>query len=115
MCTIMLGKMNDILLMPDIGNEETTTVNAPEEDIEFIGMHPRAVDFTAKADIKNIAMLKNIISEQNQGREIYNIRPIPFINQVRYDLVDYTKIKYHTPELSLCEYLSTLFVVFVGG
>lgn len=111
----MLGNMDDISLVPDIEHEEPTTDNAPEEDIQFIGMHPRAVDFTAKADIKNIAMLKNIISEQNQGREIYNIRPIPFINQVRYDLVDYTKIKYDTPRLSLCEYLSTLFVVFVGG
>lgn len=87
-----------------------------EQDITFIGIPPSADNFAAKANFKNIAMLEKIISEQNHGREVYNIKPIPFTNEVIYELVDETNKQYHTTrQLSLCEYLSTLFVVFVGG
>ena len=106
--------MDDTLLSPDINNENTLNTGVADEDIEFVSMRTGR-KFTAKANYENTEMLKDIISRENYGKEVSNIIRYPINDEVRYYMVDDLKKEYHTPEMSICEYLNTLFVVFIGG
>jgi hypothetical protein len=55
--------------------------------VDFVGMDPNTVDFTAEASFDDIADLKKLIIANNPGRKVLDIKLLPWMNQVRFALV----------------------------